>query len=182
MTPPAARDFDRPITPTRVNMKLEEGERLYAQLLVDVKGLATAQREDAQEMRKVMREHEKINTAREAALREEIAEVRADVRGVSAQVAGLRSDIDARFDKLERAIAYSAGAQGGAPPTPPHGVPMIQSKRAAGAVGAGGITASVVLGYVSQISGLPLPLQWALALVAVMVAATACVIAARGFK
>ena len=59
---------------------------------------------------------------------------------------------------------------------------MIQSKRAAGAVGAGGITASVVLGYVSQISGLPLPLQWALALVAVMVAATACVVAARGFK
>jgi hypothetical protein len=179
MTPPV----ERPSTPPRVREKLVEGELAYTRLAgqvgimserMDAMGerldmLAEGQRE----LRSDLKEHERNNAKRDGEMRGEVA--------------GMRKDLDARLDSIERTLTFCAGkeAGGGAGatlPTLPAALSPITSggqARRAAAVGGGGLTLASLLGLLASLATLPLAVQWALGGVAVLAGVGAVAVAVR---
>lgn len=179
--PPPAPDLMRPETPPRVREKLVQGELLYHQLAERVGGIADAQTEiktDVRELRKQMRDHEKLNAERAQAREESEREMRVEISALRESTAKGFKETDGRLDDLSGMVRVLVDrlppAEAEPPPQHPLGLPPRQRTGSTAAVAGGGVSLAAVLGVLAQIGGLPVAVQWALGVVAVMVALTAC--------
>jgi hypothetical protein len=180
MTPP----LERPETPPRVREKLVESELASARLAgqVGIMGErveAMGQRldmlaEGQRELRSDLKEHERNNAKRDGEMRGEVA--------------GMRKDLDARLDSIERTLTFCAGKEAGggagATPTLPNlGALTPQTSagqaRRAVAVGGGGLSLATLLGLLASLATLPVVVQWALGAVAVVAGLGAVAVAVR---
>lgn len=187
MPPPKLLEVERPETPPRVREKLVQGELLYGQLAEKVSGMADAQDEiktDVRELRKQMRDHEDLNAKQSLAREESERALRGEMAALRDSTAQGFEKQDARLDKLTELVGVlvdrqpqqppaEAGQQG--PITSALGLPPRQPRTGStAAVAGGGLGLAGVLTLVGQVASLPVVVQWALGVVAVMVALTAC--------
>lgn len=185
-----APNVERPITPDRekweeVWEKMNEGELLYARLAEKVGGMAEAQNEiktDVRELRQQMRDHETLNAKRSDAREKSEREMRGEISALRESTAEGFKAVDDRLDDLGAKMAVLIDRQP-TPETPPPqgpitaalGLPPRHARPAStAAVAGGGLGLAGVLTLVGQVASLPVVVQWALGVVAVMVALTAC--------
>lgn len=190
--PNKAVTIDKPETPPHLRTKLdelwdkmEEGERFFSTLNATVQGMASAQKEtqaDVRELRGQMSAHEKLNAERSLARETSEREMRGEISALRESTAKGFKETDARLDRLTDLVGVLVDRQP-TPETPPPqgpitaalGLPPRQARPAStAAVAGGGLGVAGVLTLIGQLASLPVAAQWALGVVAVMVALTAC--------
>lgn len=197
MPPPAHKNvsIEKPETPPNIRAKLDEvwdkmnqGEQFFYTLDATVKGMdkrIDGLGKDVRGLSDRMTESESASAARSNAHAASDLALRGEVGALRTSTDERLNLLDQRLDRMEQTLQVLVDRQPQQPPAeaqqPPGPItaalglpPRHPRTGSTAAVAGGGVSLAAVLGVLAQIGGLPVAVQWALGVVAVMVALTAC--------
>jgi transposase len=198
MPPPKHVEIERPETPPNIRTKIDEvwdkmnqGEQFFYTLQATVKGMdkrLDSLGKDVRGLSDRITENESASAARSNAHAASDLALRGEVGALRTSTDERLNALDQRLDRMEQTLQVLVDRQPQTPPVeaaPPPGpitsalglAPRHPARAGSNAaVAVGGFSLAGALTLLGQVASLPVELRWALGVVAVMVALTACVV------